>query len=180
LYFGSGLDEQSPTLVDIIYLYQKARQEFRRTDFKYPTIGNTCSLPARLKMRNIVKNNKIIIMTKLLNPLFFFIAIFLISCSNDPKKKFDSKSKIGVCQENQGMVTFEATLYIDSTFYIPSNALISYSYGEFKINGETIQFKTNGGDKHLCDKYNISIDKLTLTPIDCQMTESLNILFSNY
>lgn len=40
------LDEYSPALVLIIYLYQKAGQRFRRTDFKFPTIGNTCSLPA--------------------------------------------------------------------------------------------------------------------------------------
>lgn len=39
-----GLDEYSPALVLIIYLYQKARQQFRRTNFKFPTIGNTRSL----------------------------------------------------------------------------------------------------------------------------------------
>jgi len=44
LYCGSGLDEQSQTLVLNIYLYQKARQRFRRMNFKFPTIGNTCSL----------------------------------------------------------------------------------------------------------------------------------------
>ncbi|MFT3947833.1 MAG: hypothetical protein QM763_13180 [Agriterribacter sp.] len=36
-----GLDEYSPALVLIIYLYQKTRQRFRRTNFKFPTIGNT-------------------------------------------------------------------------------------------------------------------------------------------
>jgi hypothetical protein len=41
LYLSSGLDEQSQTLVLNIY-QSKARQRFRRTDFKYPTIGNTC------------------------------------------------------------------------------------------------------------------------------------------
>jgi len=41
-----GLDEYNPTLVLNIYLYQKARQRFRRTNFKFPTIGNTCPLPA--------------------------------------------------------------------------------------------------------------------------------------
>ena len=35
------LDEYSPTLVLNIYLYQESRQRFRRTDFKFPTIGNT-------------------------------------------------------------------------------------------------------------------------------------------
>ena len=41
-----GLDEQSQTLVLNIYLYQKAKRRFRRTNFKFPTIGNTCSLAA--------------------------------------------------------------------------------------------------------------------------------------
>jgi hypothetical protein len=36
LYFSSGLDEQSRTLVVIIYLYQKARQRFRAEDFQIP------------------------------------------------------------------------------------------------------------------------------------------------
>jgi len=41
-----GLDEQNQTLVLNIYLYQKAKQQFRRTNLKFPTIGNTCSLAA--------------------------------------------------------------------------------------------------------------------------------------
>ena len=36
LYCGSGLDEQSPALVLIIYLYQKARQRFRADEYKIP------------------------------------------------------------------------------------------------------------------------------------------------
>jgi hypothetical protein len=50
LYFNSELDEQSQTLVLNIYLYQKARQRFRRTNFKFPTIGNTLPLAATLKV----------------------------------------------------------------------------------------------------------------------------------
>jgi len=43
---GSRLDEQGLALVLNILLYQKARQQFRRTNTKFPTIGNTCPLKA--------------------------------------------------------------------------------------------------------------------------------------
>jgi hypothetical protein len=33
---GSGLDEQSPALVLNIYLYQKAKQQFRADEYKIP------------------------------------------------------------------------------------------------------------------------------------------------
>jgi hypothetical protein len=118
-------------------------------------------------------------MTKLL-PAFYSLFLFsLVSCSNDPKNRFGAKIKIGLCQENQGIVTYEAQLYADSTFYIPSDIVIDYSYGTFNITGDTILFKTIGGEKHLCDKYKIANDKFTWNPIDCPITEALNISFSN-
>jgi hypothetical protein len=84
----------------------------------------------------------------------FLIAILLLtSCKTDPKKEFSKKIKVGVCQEHQGMVTFEADLYSDSTFYQSGNTLVDYSYGEFKLSSQGIRFKTLDGEQNFCPEY---------------------------
>ena len=79
--------------------------------------------------------------------------LILVSCKGDPKNEYAKKIKIGICQENQGMVTFEAALYSDSTFYQSGHSWIGYSYGEFKLRKGSIIFKTLGGEKNFCPKY---------------------------
>ena len=77
----------------------------------------------------------------------------LLSCNSDPKSEYSKKKKIGVCQEHQGMVTFEADLYSDSTFYQSSNPLVDYSYGDFKLTSHGIIFRTLGGEQNFCPEY---------------------------
>jgi hypothetical protein len=79
--------------------------------------------------------------------------LFLASCDFDPKDEYSKKNKIGSCQENEGMSTFEADLYSDSTFYQYSDPLTKYSYGEFKLNSRGITFNTLGGEQNLCPEY---------------------------
>jgi hypothetical protein len=114
----------------------------------------------------------------------FALATFLFtSCNFDPKDKFMAKQEIGICQSNHGMVTYEAVLYSDSTFYIPTSTLIDFSFGEFHIKEDTFLFTTRGGDVNLCEKYSYTRSKdnskwYDLKPLACETNKSLNILFS--
>jgi hypothetical protein len=112
----------------------------------------------------------------MIKAFFCFIAMGITSCNSNPKEKFLLKKQIGVCQEIDGMVTFEAKLYSDSTFYIPSNDLyINYSFGEFHIKKDTVLFITNGGETHLCEKY-LYIQKANrLEPFYCKKTNTNNL-----
>ena len=92
--------------------------------------------------------------------------ITFVSCNFEPKQEFAKKKVIGLCQENQGMITCEIRLYNDSTFYLPSDkGFIKYSFGEFKIKKDTFYFLTKGGEINLCDKY--LINKNELIPFSC-------------
>jgi len=82
---------------------------------------------------------------------FLFILLFFTSC--DPQNSYSKKKRIGVCQEHQGMSTFEANLYEDSTFYQPGNPLVGYSFGKFRVSRDTVSFETQGGEQNLCPGY---------------------------
>lgn len=105
--------------------------------------------------------------------------LFFTSCKADPKDKFSKKIKIGVCQENQGMVTFEADLYSDSTFYQPGNPLVDYSYGEFKLNSHGITFNTVGDEQNFCPAYIYDYKSNSyLSNGNCQ-SDPINIYWDN-
>jgi hypothetical protein len=111
----------------------------------------------------------------------WFVALAVTaSCDSDPGEKFSSKEQIGECHADQGMVVFDAGLYSDSTFYIAAQKpYIGYAFGRFRINKDTLVFITEGGEKHLCEKYLYNRAANRLEPLRCRYgnNESLQIFF---
>lgn len=105
----------------------------------------------------------------------FIIVLFFTSCGGDPGDEFSRKEIVGVCQENQGMVTWEANLYMDSTFYQPGNPLVGYSYGKFGLSEQGITFITLGGEQNFCSSYKYDPKSDHYYPMEDCPSDPLNI-----
>lgn len=110
---------------------------------------------------------------------FLISILILLSCKADPKNQYSKKTKIGVCQEHQGMVTFEANLYSDSTFYQLGNPLVDYSFGEFRLSRSSITFKTLGGERNFCPEYRYEKESNSYFPIGNCDSDPINIYWMN-
>lgn len=80
---------------------------------------------------------------------------------------------IGELFQNQGMVTYEGKLNADSTFYIPSQGLVNFSAGKFRIFSDTIEFVTEQGADVLFDVYTIDTAQGKIYPLRTELDESL-------
>jgi len=86
---------------------------------------------------------------------FSFSYVFYLRKISDYQKK----THMGICSDNQGMVTYDIILNADSTFY--TEILGEYYFGEYYRAGGKIFF-TNAEEIGICDVYILSHTNILL------------------
>ncbi len=112
--------------------------------------------------------------------IIILLAITFCSCEFENKKKYENKKNIGKISDPFGMATYQAYIYEDSTFYLPSEGtIVHWSEGLFLVNGDTMSFVTTRGKPTLKNKYIMYKDTVSthskyitykLTPIKSEGT----------
>jgi antitoxin component YwqK of YwqJK toxin-antitoxin module len=127
LCFGSGLDLQNSALVLNIYLYQKARQQFRRTNIKFPTIGNTCSLAAILR-----------------SYLILIFVLILFSCKEPLQKVIDRYPNGQVMTEYIYLNKKDTSSYTEKVYYESGKLKYETDVVSNLFSGEKRTYYENG------------------------------------